>query len=68
MEVARRELERAIGEAPPRGERAQMLSLPMPAWRQAKSRLIELETGTLPEWARHDHSETDDPNGPDGDL
>ena len=32
------------------------------AWRQAKARLIELETGAPPEWAHHDASDAPEGN------
>ena len=66
LESARRELEHAIGTA--RAARGASVVAVDVEWRQGKSRLIELETGSLPQWARDNRSATDDVNGTDGDL
>ena len=68
LEAARRQLEQAIGNARDAWRAGTSVAAADAAWRQAKSRLIELETGTMPEWARHDRSEAHDVNGTDGDL
>jgi hypothetical protein len=66
LDAARRQLEDAITNAR-KARRAGSGVAAAPAdaaWRQAKARLIELETGTPPPWARHDAA--DAPEGHDG--
>ena len=65
LEAARRDLEKAIGDA--RAARRAGTGIPAAdaAWREAKALLIELETGAPPEWARQDASEDHDVTGTD---
>lgn len=67
LDAARRELEHAIGAAREARRVGSGVAATDAAWRQAKARLIELETGAPPEWAHHDASEVTDVNGKDGD-
>jgi hypothetical protein len=52
LEAARRELEHAIGKAREARRTGSGVAATDAAWRRAKARLIELETGAPPEWAR----------------
>ena len=54
LEAARRELEDAISGVREARRAGSGVAASDAAWRQAKVRLIELETGAPPEWARHD--------------
>lgn len=67
LEAARRELEVAIGDARQARRAGSGIAATDEAWRHAKARFIELETGAPPEWARHDVPdalEVDDNDGP----
>ena len=63
LAAARRELEHAIDNAREARRAGSGVAATDAAWRQAKARLIELETGAPPEWARHDASEVSEANG-----
>jgi hypothetical protein len=63
LDAARRELEHAIGAAREARRAGSGVAAADAAWRQAKSRLIELETGTPPEWARLDDPDAHEVNG-----
>ena len=65
LDAARRELEDAIREAREARRAGSGVVAADEAWRQAKARVIELETGAPPDWARHDAS---DPPGVYGDT
>jgi hypothetical protein len=56
LETARRELEQAIRDARAARRAGSGVAATDEAWRRAKTRLIELETGAPPGWARHDAS------------
>jgi hypothetical protein len=64
LDAARRQLEDAISNARKARRTGSGVAAADEAWRQAKARLIELETGAPPPWARHDTS--DAPEGHDG--
>lgn len=53
LDTARRELEQAIGTAREARRTGSGIAAADAAWRHAKARLIELETGAPPEWANH---------------
>jgi hypothetical protein len=53
LDAARRELEQAIGAARDARRTGSGIDAADAAWRHAKARLIELETGAPPEWAGH---------------
>jgi hypothetical protein len=67
LDEARRELEQAIADARAARRAGASVAAADAAWRRAKSRLIELETGAPPDWAPHD-LEAHDVNGTSGDL
>jgi hypothetical protein len=52
LDAARLELESAIGNAREARRKGSGVAAADAAWRAAKARLIELETGEPPEWAR----------------
>jgi hypothetical protein len=58
LDAARRNLENAIKDAREARRAGSGVAATDEAWRQAKARLIELETGAPPDWARHDDSDT----------
>jgi multidrug efflux pump subunit AcrA (membrane-fusion protein) len=69
LDAARLELEQAIVKAREARRTGSGVAATDAAWRRAKARLIELETGVPPEWARdvasnvHEvSSEDDDPS------
>ena len=51
LEAARRELEKAITDAREARRARSRVTAADAAWRHAKARLIELETGAPPDWA-----------------
>ena len=53
LDAARRQLEDAIREAREARRAGSGVAAADEAWRQAKARVIELETGAPPDWARH---------------
>jgi hypothetical protein len=53
LAAAHRELEQAIAAAREARRTRSGIAAADAAWRQAKARLIELESGTRPEWANH---------------
>ena len=55
LESAQRDLEQAILAARGARRRGAGIGPADEAWRRAKARLIELETGSPPAWARDDH-------------
>jgi hypothetical protein len=57
LEAARRKLEDAIRDAREARRAGAGAAAADEAWRQAKARLIELETGAPPDWARRDASD-----------
>jgi hypothetical protein len=57
LDAARRQLEDAIADARTARRAGSGVAAADEAWRQAKARLIELETGTPPPWARQDTSD-----------
>jgi hypothetical protein len=59
---ARRKLEDAIRVAREARRAGSGITAADDAWRQAKARLIELETGAPPDWARHDASGVSEAN------
>ena len=64
LEAARRTLERAITDAREARRARSGVAEADEAWRLAKARLIELETGASPEWAaRHEAVEDGDGDG-----
>lgn len=65
LDAARSDLEHAIGHAREARRAGAGVAAADAAWRQAKARLIELETGVAPEWARLDVSEAHEVNGTD---
>ena len=67
LEDARRELEHAISGVHEARRAGSGVAASDAAWRQAKARLIELETGAPPEWARHEATDVREVNGEDGD-
>ena len=67
LDAARRELEHAISCVREARRAGSGVAASDAAWRQAKFRVIELETGAPPEWARHDASGVREVNGNDGD-
>ena len=67
LDAARRELEHAISDARAARRAGSGASAADAAWRGAKARLIELETGAPPHWAHHDASSAAEAdNGSDG--
>jgi hypothetical protein len=54
LDTARRELEQAIVDARTARRVGSGVPAADAAWREAKAKLIELETGAPPEWARDD--------------
>ena len=54
LDTARRELEHAIRAAREARRAGSGVAATDAAWRRAKGRLIELETGTRPQWASDD--------------
>lgn len=67
LEDARRELERAIDQARHARRAGSGVAASDAAWRAAKARVVELETGAPPAWARRDEAEVRDVAGDDGD-
>jgi hypothetical protein len=67
LDTARRELEHAIGNAREARRAGSGVAAADAAWRRAKARLIELETGAPPEWAGHTASDAHEVSGEDGD-
>lgn len=67
LDAARRELEHAIRQARAARRAGSGVAAGDAAWRQAKIRLIELETGAPPEWARHDALDVREVDGNDDD-
>jgi hypothetical protein len=65
LDAARRELGGAISAARKARRAGSGVAAADEAWRQAKARVIELETGAPPDWARHDAS---DPPGGNGNI
>jgi multidrug resistance efflux pump len=65
LAAAQRDLERAIERARDARRSRSGVAEADAAWRQAKARLIELETGAPPEWARADE---EPPVSPDGSV
>jgi hypothetical protein len=64
LDAARRQLEDAIADVRKARRAGSGVAAADGSWRQAKARLIELETGAPPHWARHDAS--DEPEIHDG--
>jgi hypothetical protein len=64
LDAARRTLDDAITDARRARRAGSGVAAADAAWRRAKARLIELETGEPPHWARHDAS--DAPEADDG--
>jgi hypothetical protein len=64
LDAARRQLEDTITDARKARRAGAGVAAADGAWRHAKARLIELETGAPPHWTRHDVS--DAPEGHDG--
>ena len=62
LDAARRELDDAISDARAARRAGSGVAAADATWRRAKARLIELETGAPPDWARHDAS-----NAPEAD-
>jgi hypothetical protein len=67
LDAARQELEHAIGNAREARRAGSGVAAADAAWRRAKARLIELETGAPPEWARHIVSDVREVSGEDDD-
>ncbi len=67
LDAARLELEAAIGNAREARREGSGVAAADAAWRAAKARLIELETGAPPEWARPVAADVPDVSGEDGD-
>jgi hypothetical protein len=67
LDTARRELETAIGDARQARRTGTGVAAADEAWRLAKARLIELETGASPDWARRTELDggDDEPGGGD---
>ena len=63
LDRARRDLERAIKGVREARRAGSGVAASDEAWREAKFRVIELETGAPPEWARHDASDVSAVNG-----
>jgi hypothetical protein len=66
LDAARLELEHAIDNVREARRAASGVAATDAAWRRAKARLIELETGAPPEWARHIASDAHEVSGKDG--
>jgi hypothetical protein len=62
LDAARHKLEVAIRDAREARRAGSGVAAADEAWRQAKARLIELETGAPPDWARHDASDAPEAN------
>jgi len=62
LEAARRDVERAIAGARDARRRGSGVAAADDAWRRAKARLIELETGVAPSWAAIDAVDVIDPS------
>jgi hypothetical protein len=60
LDAARRDLDEAIGDARAARRSGTGVATADAAWRRAKARLIELETGAPPDWAPRD-TNGDDP-------
>src|SRR5215207_8938017 len=60
LDAARRQLEDAITDARRARRAGSGVAAADGAWREAKARLIELETGAPPQWARHDAADAPD--------
>lgn len=67
LDTARRDLEQAIVAARAARRAGSGVAATDAAWRQAKARLIELETGSPPEWADHDRADPHDVERQDDD-
>jgi hypothetical protein len=67
LDEARRELEHAITGVREARRAGSGVAAADETWRHAKARLIELETGAPPEWARHDEPDAGEVNSNDGD-
>jgi hypothetical protein len=67
LDAARLELEHAIGNAREARRAGSGVAAADAAWRRAKARLIELETGAPPEWARHIASDVHGVSSENGD-
>ena len=67
LDGARRELEQAIGSVREARRAGSGVAAADEAWRHAKARVIELETGAPPEWARHDDSDVREGSGIESD-
>jgi hypothetical protein len=65
LEAARRELDDAITAAREARRAGSGVVAADEAWRRAKARVIELETGAPPDWARHDASDAPGDGGTD---
>ena len=63
LDEARRELEHAISCVREARRAGSGVAASDAAWRQAKFRVIELETGAPPEWAHRDASDVREVNG-----
>jgi hypothetical protein len=59
LATARRDLERAIERARDARRAHSGVSAADAAWRQAKARVIELETGAPPDWVRDEGAQPD---------
>ena len=68
LDRARRELEHAINGVREARRAGSGVAASDAAWRQAKFRVIELETGAPPEWARHEASDVHETDDNDGDT
>jgi hypothetical protein len=67
LDTARLELEHAIDSAREARRAGSGVAAADAAWRRAKARLIELETGAPPEWARDHASDGHEVSSEDGD-
>ena len=65
--TARRELEQAIRGVREARRAGSGVAASDAVWRQAKFRVIELETGAPPEWARHDTADGGEAIGDESD-
>jgi hypothetical protein len=63
LDAARRELQDAISKAREARRTGSGVVAADEAWRQAKTRVIELETGAPPDWARNDATDPPEANG-----
>jgi hypothetical protein len=67
LDAARLELDHAIANAREARRAGSGVAAADAAWRRAKARLIELETGAPPEWAPHTAADGHEMSSEDGD-